>query len=251
MSGRGMGGAAVTTVVLLVGCSSGSSTPSRTTTTTRKASTTTSSTTTPGNQAVVPLYPFANLDEVAQWQQAYAANGTQADRLDASATALGFAHFLGYTDVDRVIGSREDSAGMHVSVGFRAVDTTGPTVSAVVHLIRYGSGKVVPWEVVGTDDTDFSIDSPTSGASVASPLQVSGTISGVDESITVHVQQLHANGYLGTTCCIPGGGQASPWALTVTFSAPTDPVVIISASTGGHVRDHERFTVVGASVAGT
>ena len=39
-----------------------------------------------------------------------------------------------------------------------------------------------------------------------SPMPAGGRISGVDESITVHVQQLHSNGLLGQVCCIPGGG---------------------------------------------
>ena len=73
-----------------------------------------------------------------------------------------------------------------------------------------------------------------------SPLSVHGRISGVDESIKIHVQQLHASGYLGEFCCVPGGGQDSPWDAVVNYAAPTDPVLIVSASTGGHVRNVER-----------
>ena len=75
-----------------------------------------------------------------------------------------------------------------------------------MHLIRYGSGTVVPWEVVGTDDTNFSLDVPAYGAKVASPAPVGGRITGVDENIRVTVQQLHSNGTLGVTCCVPAGG---------------------------------------------
>ena len=77
---------------------------------------------------------------------------------------------------------------------------------------------------------------------ITSPLSVHGRISGVDESIKIHVQQLHASGYLGEFCCVPGGGQDSPGDAVVNYAAPTDPVLIVSASTGGHVRNVERFT---------
>jgi hypothetical protein len=76
-------------------------------------------------------------------------------------------------------------------------------------------------------------------------VQVGGHVSGVDESITVHVQQLHANGYLGEHCCIAAGGENSPWTTTVSFQPPTDPVLIVSASTGGHIQGVERFAVTG------
>jgi hypothetical protein len=59
----------------------------------------------------VPLYPFASLQEVAAWQQNYRANGSQAQYLDERATALAFTKFLGYTAVDRVVTSRDDTAG--------------------------------------------------------------------------------------------------------------------------------------------
>jgi hypothetical protein len=63
----------------------------------------------------------------------------------------------------------------------------------------------VPWEVVGTDDTEFTLDVPGYGATVASPLFVS-------------------------------------------FARPTDRVVIVAASVGGHVATLERFTVTGVHV---
>jgi hypothetical protein len=50
---------------------------------------------------------------------------------------------------------------------------------------------------------------------------------------------------LGELCCVPAGGQRSSWSGT-TFTTPTDPGLIVSASTGGHVRSVERFTVIGA-----
>jgi hypothetical protein len=240
---------AVTVAALAAGCSSGSDKSASSSTTRSTASSTTTSTTAPLRAGDLPLYPFANLQEVEAWQQSSGSGGSQAEYLDSGLTALAFARFLGYTDIDQVVTSREDAAGAHVAVGFRNSDSGNLTTAAVVRLVRYGSGSNVPWEVVGTDDTDFSFTAPAYGAQVTSPVSVGGRISGVDESITVHVQQLHSNGLLGQRCCIPGGGTNQPWSGTVTFSDPTDPVLIVSASTGGHVQDVERFTVTAAKSA--
>ena len=41
--------------------------------------------------------------------------------------------------------------------------------AAVIHLVKYGTGWYVPWEVVGTDDTTLTLDHPAYGTSVSSP----------------------------------------------------------------------------------
>lgn len=208
-----------------------------TTTTTAPVTTTTAATA----AAYQPLFPFGSPSEAADWQQSGGAT-RQPDRLDAGKTALAFAKFLGYTDIDRVVSVANDAKGAHVSIGY---DTEGSRLStaAVVHLIRYGNGSNAPWEVVGTDDTDFTVDTPRYGATVPSPFAVGGVITGVDESITVHVQQLHANGNFDEKCCIAAGGTKMRWSASLTFAQPTDPVLIVSAVTGGHIQTHERFAV--------
>jgi hypothetical protein len=218
-----------------------SATSSSTTRTT--ASTTTTSTTTVPRASNESLFPFGDLQEVTAWQAA-AGPEHQPWRLDAGETALAFARFLGFTDLDRVISVSNDATGAHVAVGFET-EGSHTSTAAVVHLIRFGSGTSIPWEVVGTDDTDFTLETPHYGATITSPVRVGGRITGVDESITVRVQQLHANGYLGEHCCVAAGGEGSSWATTLTFAAPTDPVLIISASTGGHIQRVERFAVTG------
>ena len=251
---------AVATGLSVAGCGSSgndsasprSTTSTRPTTTTTTPATTAPSTTTttqPDASKYVPLFPFANLQEVAAWQQNYRANGSQAQYLDARATALAFTKFLGYTAVDRVVSSRDDTGGAHVSVGYQVPQSDTLGTAAVIHLIRYGSGTDVPWEVVGTDDTDFSLTTPAYGATVGSPVQVGGTISGVDENIKVVVEQLHSNGYLGESSPTPAGGTNTPWSVSVTFAHPTDPVFLISASTGGHTQSIERFTITAVRTA--
>jgi len=225
----------------------GSSTSSSTTTT---SSTVTSSTTAPGTDAVLaapllPLFPFQTAAEAEAWRTAYRASGARPEFADAGRTAVAFAQFLGYTEIDRVVTARVDAKGAHVSVGALIPDTDRTSTAAIVHLVRFTTGADAPWVVVGTDDTNFALTAPAYGRVIHSPLPVGGTITGVDESIRVHVQQLHGNGYLGEACCIPAGGQGSRWSGTLTFAPPTDPILMVSASTGGHIRGVERFTVNG------
>jgi len=223
--------------------STATTTTAPTTTTSTTVPVTTTTATAPASVDVV-LFPFANLAEVAAWQASYRDGGHQPWHLDANETALAFARFLGYTSITKAVWQRTDAAGAHVAVGF-VTEGASTATAAVVHLVRYGSGSDVPWEVVGTDDDEFAITTPVDGVAVTSPLGVGGRISGVDESIKVQVVQLHANGALGTFCCVPAGGMGSPWHATVAFAHPTDPVLIVSASTGGHVQNVERFTVTG------
>lgn len=236
--------------VSLVGCGSSGPAKQVTSTTTRKTTSEPPSSTitaVPSDAVLapplLPLFPFQTVQEVQTWEQHYRSGGQQPQYLDPSATALAFAQFLGYTEIDKIVGTRTDSKGVHVSVGSVIPDTNRLTPAAIVHLVRFGTDRDAPWEVVGTDDTTFSITTPAYGASITSPLHVVGRITGVDESIKIHVQQLHANGYLGEYCCVPAGGTNSPWSATATFSPPTDPVLMVSASTGGHTRNVERFTV--------
>lgn len=192
-----------------------------------------------------PLYPFRTVDEANAWQASYRANGSQPWHLDAGQTALSFTEFLGYTDVTTVFGVRNDATGAHVTVGFPNPNGQ-PVNSAVIHLRRFGTGADAPWEAVGTDDTaDFSLTTPKYGAVATSPLAVGGAINGVDESIKVQVLQVSSPNLLGVACCTPAGSSGRPWAATVTFHGATDKVLIVAASTGGHLAGVERFTITG------
>jgi hypothetical protein len=213
------------------------------------SSTTTSSTTPPAAFAYQPVYPFANPAEVAAWQERYRTDGDEPWHLDAEETARSFVQFLGYVEIDEVGATTGDAQDAHVEVGYTNPDDRFST-AAVVHLVRYGSGDDVPWEVVGTDDTDFSLTTPEYGATVTSPMAVGGLITGVDEGISVTVLRLHEPEPLGTFCCVGGGGEGSPWSATVPFSALAGSVLVVSAETGGHVQDVERFTVTAARSPG-
>lgn len=222
--------------------------PTSTTTATTTPSTT-KSTPSPSVAPYLGLWPFRTVGEVQSWQHAYRSGGDESWHLDATTTALDFTmDYLGYREINVAAGTTVNSTGAHVAVGFRPTRAV-TSKAAVVHLVRWGSGSDAPWEVVGTDDTTFSLTDPVYGATAASPLRVGGTITGVDENIKVTVRQPSSSTAIGSFCCIPAGGSASAWSATVTFGGATDPVLTVTATTGGHVQTVERFTVTGVRPA--
>ena len=193
--------------------------------------------------ASVPLWPFRSQAEADAWRTA--GGGHQPWHLDPDQTALSFTQgFLGFRELSTVVAHKVGASDAHVSVGYNA-DGGPPLTAAVIHLVRFGRGTDAPWEVVGTDDTDFTITTPAYGTRVSSPVGVGGRISGVDENIHVQVRQSSSEAVLGDFCCQPAGGQGSPWQVTVSFSGASDPGVTIVAFTGGHRTQVERFAVTG------
>lgn len=76
-------------------------------------------------------------------------------------------------------------------------------------------------------------------------MRIGGKITGVDENLWAEVHWLAAAVPVGSYCCRPAGGQASPWSLTVPFHASPDRVLTIVVHTGGHNAAVERFAVTG------
>ncbi|MEU7695082.1 hypothetical protein [Microbispora hainanensis] len=197
-----------------------------------------------------PLWPFAEEKQARDWQESYRSGGHQPWHLDAERTALSFTQgFLGFTGVDQVVERTVTGADARVSVGVRGEGGGRPGIAAVVHLVRFGTGPDAPWEVVGTDDTTFSLTTPRYGALVSSPVKVGGTITGVDESIRVQVRSTGSARPLGESCCASAGGEDALWSATVTFQAAPGSTLTLVASTGGHVAEVERFAVTGVRVA--
>ena len=226
----------------------GRSTTTSTLSTTRPTSTTT---TTPSTSlgSYLPLFPFSSEQEVQTWQQSYVSGGHQPWHLDAGQSALAFTAWLGFSGIDEVIGMRTDNLGAHVSVGFYVGGPNNENVvSAIVHLVHWGMGSDAPWEVVGTDDTTFSLTRPAYGATVTSPVTVGGLITGVDENIKVQVRTSASSSVVGTFCCLPAGNANTPWTTPVSFTASPGSVLTIAAQTGGAVAAVERFTVTGVRV---
>lgn len=196
----------------------------------------------PGFPGLQPMWPFSTLDQAEKWASAFRSGGHQPWHLDAEQTALSFTrHYLGFEGIDRVTSRSVDGREARIGVGLSGTESTG--TAAVVHLVRYGTGPDAPWEVVGTDDTTFTLTQPAYGAAVRSPLRVGGRMTGVDESVRVEVRQPSAAKPLGTSCCTSAGGKEQPWQSSVSFTGAGDPVLTIVASTGGHIAEVERFTV--------
>jgi hypothetical protein len=193
------------------------------------------------------VYPFSSLADAEDWQREALPGGHQPWRLDAGLTAVTFTQFLGVSaQIGEVINVREDATGAHVALGFH--NPNGVSVTAMtVHLVRVGTGDHRPWEVVGDDQSqEFTLTTPSYAATVSSPVRVGGRITGVDESIRVRIYGGPSSQPIGERCCLPAGGVGSPWSTTLAFSGATAPVLVITATTGGHLQAIERlvFTAV-------
>ncbi len=195
-----------------------------------------------------PLFPFGSLADVKAWQANYASGGHQPWHLNPGLTALAFTRgYLGFSRINKVAALRMSGRDAHVTVGLTRPDGH-VSAAAVLHLVKFGSGKHVPWEVVGTDDTTLTLDVPAYGGTATSPVRIGGKITGVDENLRAEVHQLAASGPVGSYCCRPAGGQASPWSLTVPFHAASGQLITVVVHTGGHVAAVERFAVTGLRV---
>jgi len=198
---------------------------------------------TPEPASYLFLWPFHGRDDAAAWQQSYRSGGHQPWHLDGGLTALSFTRdYLGYTNVDKVIGIAPIGPLDLVTVGFDN-PAKAPVRSAILDLVRIGDGNDAPWEVVSTGDTTLSVQSPAYGATVRSPVTISGRITGVDESLRIQVRQLGRQEPVGSVGGIPAGGQHAPWTATVPFDESEHGVFTIAVATGGHIAAVERFAI--------
>ena len=201
------------------------------------------------SSGLLPVWPFTTAAQAHQWQAAYRSGGHQPWHLDAGQTALAFTRdHLGYLEVDRVTTRSIRNDDAHVGVGWRVPGSRDGTV-AVLHLIRLGSGSDAPWVVVGTDDTQLSLDTPRYGAVVTSPLRVGGRITGVDESLRILVLDSASSTPLFASDGLPAGGTRTPWSTTVRFPARHGAVLTLAVSTGGHLKAVEEFAITAVRVA--
>lgn len=241
---------------LVAGCGDQEPEPSPTSTTTPSTPATPSATSpaptssgpAPGRMlpaGYLPLWPFSDLEETRAWQRSFQAGGHAPWHLDAGETALAFTRgHLGFTGVDRVTSRSVNGREARIGVGYRAEGTEAAT-AAVIHLFRAGDGEDAPWEVVGTDDTTLTLTTPAYGARASSPATVAGRITGVDENLQAKILRPDAEAPLGTYCCLPAGGQDTPWRLTLSYEGEPEEVSTIVVWTGGHVAEVERFAVTG------
>ena len=238
------------------GTTSHGTTPTQPAAPTSSASAGPSTTVTPSRTSIpaqplagyVPLYPFTALSDVRAWEDSYRSGGHQPWHLNAGQTALSFTRgYLGLRDVDRVGTARTSSDGAHVDVSYR--DPAGRLhTAATLHLMRFGTDADAPWEVVGSDDSTFTLDVPAYSSTVRSPCHVGGVITGTDESISITAYQLNQQAALGSSPGVPAGGVKQPWSSTVSFNGAKPGALTIVATTGGHLLAVERFAITGVYV---
>jgi hypothetical protein len=192
-----------------------------------------------------PLWPFGTYAQAEEWRAA-AAEGHQPWHADAVETASLFTtSYLGFTEITEITSTDVRADEAWIGVGYRE-QAGGPlSTSAVVHLVRFGPHADSPWEVVGTRDTDLTLDEPRYGSRVSSPATVGGTVTGVDECLLVEVRQPSSDAPIGEAPCVPAGGEGFQWETTVAWSGASAPALTIVVSTGGHVQGVERFAVTG------
>jgi len=186
------------------------------------------------------LWPFGSYAEAEQWRTK--GGGSQPWHHDAEQTALSFTRsYLGFTEIDQVTATFYDDLGAHIGVGYRDPNGAQRT-AATLHLVQYGTAADSPWQVVGSDDTTLSLEQPTYGSRVTSPMSIGGHITGVDENIVVSV--LASQSDRGTVARVPAGGDRASWTTgPVTFTQRG--VLTLVASTGGHLQQVERFAIHG------
>ncbi|HEX5119903.1 MAG TPA: hypothetical protein VFW65_32355 [Pseudonocardiaceae bacterium] len=196
--------------------------------------------------AGLPLWPFADEAGVVAWQRDFHSEGHQPWHLNADLTALSFTRsYLGYTNVDQVLAAVVSGRSARVTVGFDNPNGD-PVTSAVLHLVRFGGGADVPWEVVGTRDTTLTLTSPAYGSTVRSPVTAGGLITGVDESLRVQVHSLSRSTPVGAVDGVPAGGDRAPWQVAVPVTMPSGHgVLTVAVATGGQSTDIERFAITG------
>ena len=187
-----------------------------------------------------PLWPFGGYAAAELWRAGRARS--EPWHLDAGQTALTFTRaYLGFARMTLVTSKSTDGSGAHVGIGYRGTGGR-PITAAVLHLVRFGPRADAPWEVVGSDDTDFSLERPAYGSAVSSPITVGGHISGLGDSIHLWIRQ-PGRAPLTDVCCLPAGGVQSPWQRPVSFSG--SGVLTIVAATGGRTQLVERFAIQG------
>jgi Immunoglobulin-like domain of bacterial spore germination len=193
-----------------------------------------------------PLWPFATQAQANEWLRDGLPGGHQPWHASAEATAQFFTqNYLGFSEIDRITSADVGATEAWIGVGYES-EPGFESTSAVIHLVRFGPDPEAPWEVVGTRDTDLTLETPDYGSTLSSPVTVGGEITGVDESLQVQVRQISSTEPLGASCCLPAGGDDTPWEMTVELSGPaTDPAVTVVVFTGGHVQDVERFAITG------
>jgi hypothetical protein len=179
------------------------------------------------------IFPFTSAADEKTWEQAYA-DGHEPWKADPTAVSQFWVqNYLGFTDVDKILSTTKSSDGdtAQVTLGRTMTAEQKKTVPVtVVQLVKYGKG----WVVLGADDAaaapyQLLLTSPSAGATVSSPLTVTGPGFGVEEVARIDVRDAATPASFGHDNVSFGGGTPE-WTASVAFSGATGPVGVVVAS---------------------
>ncbi|MBK5308259.1 MAG: hypothetical protein JJD92_16370 [Frankiaceae bacterium] len=164
-----------------------------------------------------PVWPFTTNAQASEWLSRPGSRSWAADPVKVVAHLMSdYLKLPG--QATRRINDDADVAIVEVSAGGRPVSQ--------VRLERVGQRPAGPWSVTAAFAEDLIVSRPKDGEDVTSPLQTSGTVTGVDES--VHVR-------LMTDALLDEGhapaGNVIPWSQPLRWSKSDWSIAAVVAST--------------------
>ncbi len=153
------------------------------------------------------LWPFTSQRQADAWTADHGSRPWAADQTSVAA------HFV--TDYLGLSGVTADKA-CATCTKVLLTGSNGRTVGTV-HLVGNGGNtrNGPPYSVGSVDGGDLTVTTPAAGGVVGSPLHVSGRVTGVDESILLHL--ISATGRDLASTSTPAGS-ALPWQASLTWT---------------------------------
>jgi hypothetical protein len=204
--------------LLLVTAACGSSAKTSTPTTTTTRTTTATTTTIPVPDVSTAVWPTV------------AGHDRYRTAIDAARSfAVGYLHF-----VDPVVGAFRpgDARSGEVSIQLRA---DGPVTTVVVRQL----GSDGTWWVLGATTPNIVIAQPATLATIASPVELSGTSTAFEATVQYVVRDDHTKPLAEGFVMGGANGTMGPFEAKVAFSRPTSPYGAVTlytlSSADGHV----------------
>jgi hypothetical protein len=164
-----------------------------------------------------PVWPFTSDAQAADW------NADPGGRLWASDPVQVTQHLL--DDFLQLPGAATTRISDSDGAAVVEVSAAGRPVSQV-HLVKVGGAGRGPWSVTRAESDNLTMTSPADGDEATSPLTVTGTVPGVDQSVRLRLMtdSVLAEGFA------PAGG-AQPWSHVLRWPTSAWSVGALVAST--------------------
>lgn len=153
------------------------------------------------------LWPFTSQQQADAWTADHGSRPWAADQTSVAA------HFV--TDYLGLSGVTADKT-CATCTKVLLTGSNGRTVGTV-HLVGNGgqARNGPPYSVGSVDGGDLTVTTPAAGGVVSSPLRVSGRVTGVDESILLHLVSATGRDLASTST---PAGSALPWEASLTWT---------------------------------